>query len=87
MSDNLAWCFYCGKSGDLRPYGPSGAPVCFKCAMATPERKAEAECNFSSQLNACGDAAVIDGSAAGPYPAKHHPQVAHALALADGESE
>jgi hypothetical protein len=47
--------------------------------MSTPERKAEAERNFGSQLEACGPDAVIDGSGAGPYPVKHHPQAAEAL--------
>jgi len=59
-------CHYCGVTGDLRPYGPKGAAVCFKCAMATPERKAETESNFASQLNACGDVAMLDK--AGPIP-------------------
>jgi len=34
--------------------------------MATPERKAETESNFASQLNACGDVAMLDK--AGPIP-------------------
>lgn len=64
-------CCYCRKRGDLRPYGPRGAMVCFFCAMSSPERKAETERNFGTQLAACGDAAAIDGSHAGPYPAEH----------------
>lgn len=66
-------CYYCDATGDLRPYGPNGSMVCFPCATATPEREAEAERNFISQLNACGSVAIIDGSGAGPYPAEHHP--------------
>ena len=66
-------CHYCGKSCDLRPYGPRGAMVCFVCAMSTPERKAETERNFGAQLDACGPDAVIDGSGVGPYPAQHKP--------------
>ena len=68
-------CYYCKKNGDLRPYGPRGAMVCFDCAMATPEREAEAEYHFGVQLDAAGSVALIDGSGAGPYPAKHNPEV------------
>lgn len=70
-------CYYCDKAHDLRPYGPRGAMVCFKCAMSTPERKAETERNFSLQLSGSGTVAVIDGTETGPYPAKHAiPQLA-----------
>ena len=64
-------CHYCEKTYDLRPYGPKGAMVCFSCAMGTPERKAETERNFAVQLDAAGPVAMIDGTEAGPYPAKH----------------
>ena len=63
-------CHYCEKTGDLRPYGPRGSMVCFACAMSTPARKAETSRNFGAQLQACGPAAVIDGTHVGPYPAK-----------------
>ena len=66
-------CHYCEKTTDLRPYGPNGSMVCFGCAMETPERAAEAQRNFAAQLDACGPEVVIDGTEAGPYPAKHHP--------------
>ena len=69
-------CQYCPKTGDLRPYGPRGAMVCFACAMSTPARRAETERAFGLQLDACGDAAVIDGTEVGPYPARHHPILA-----------
>ena len=36
-------CTACGKVDECRPYGKGGAQVCFDCAMATPESKAEAE--------------------------------------------
>jgi hypothetical protein len=71
MSADLA-CHYCTKTGDLRPYGPRGSMVCFDCAMATPERKAETERNFGAQLDACGDVAVIDDTNVGPYPFEHY---------------
>lgn len=64
-------CHYCDKTSDLRPYGPRGSMVCFKCAMSTPEREAETGKNFSIQLAASGQVAVIDGTEKGPYPAKH----------------
>jgi hypothetical protein len=45
VSDD-ARCYYCNlpfrDENDLRPYGPNGAVVCYKCAMATPEREAAA---------------------------------------------
>lgn len=63
-------CHYCGCAGDLRPYGPNGADVCFPCAMGTPERKAETANMFAKQLEACGDVAVI-GESVGPYPIEH----------------
>lgn len=64
-------CHYCSAEDDLRPYGPKGAVVCFDCAMATPERRKETEVNFSTQLNASGPVAVLDGTNVGPYPIKH----------------
>ena len=40
------FCCYCSKPGDLRPYGPKGAPICFDCMKATPEREEEATRQF-----------------------------------------
>lgn len=50
-------CAYgCGRSfagpDDLRPYGFGGAMVCFDCAYATPERKAEADRRINLALDA-----------------------------------
>lgn len=45
-------CCYCPKATDLRPYGPGGAPICFQCATASPEREAELKANFGLLLNA-----------------------------------
>ena len=72
-------CHYCDKTGDLRPYGPKGAMVCFSCAMSTSERKSEAERNFAAQLNAAGPVPMIDGTEVGPYPAKHNPAFSRVL--------
>lgn len=35
-------CEFCGKSDELRPYGPNNERICFDCAMkdeATTKRK------------------------------------------------
>lgn len=64
-------CYKCNKGGDLRPYGPKGAMVCFPCATSTPEAEAETERNFAAQLNAIDGPVVLDGSNVGPYPLKH----------------
>jgi hypothetical protein len=66
VTDQRACC-YCGNSQGLRPYGPAGAWVCFPCAMATPERVAEAHRNFDAQLEAAGPVVVI-GEETGPRP-------------------
>ena len=64
-------CHYCDKTSDLRPYGPSGAMVCFECAMSRPDRRQTAEQMFYLQAEACGPVAVI-GAEVGPYPLEHH---------------
>jgi hypothetical protein len=61
-------CYLCGKPHDLRPYGPKGEMVCYTCAFSTPERKAQTEKSFSSQIAACGDSPVVIGESVGPYP-------------------
>ncbi len=30
-------CDYCGEIKELRPYGPNGECICFKCAMKDKE--------------------------------------------------
>lgn len=68
-------CVHCGTmEEELRPYGPRGAWVCFDCGFSSPERKAETEKNFLSQLNAI-DGPVIIGDEVGPYPATNHPDI------------
>lgn len=68
QSTDLRVCHYC-RTGEreMRPYGPDGAWVCFPCAFATPERKAETEQNYGAQLMGSGPAAVI-GEETGPRP-------------------
>ena len=65
-------CYLCGTANDLRPYGPRGEDVCFRCAMSTPEREATAKRAFLAQLDAAaavGTGAVAIGTDAGPFPA------------------
>jgi len=57
-------CCHCGRAEDrtldergkwtceLRPYGPGGAPICFQCATASPERDATTKANFGALLEA-----------------------------------
>ena len=41
---------------ECRPYGKDGAQVCYGCAMATPEAKAEAERQMGLRLFGKGKA-------------------------------
>jgi len=52
-------CQYCGEFKECRPYGPNGTDICFKCAMATPERKAEAVAAFRRVLGD-GPVEIVD---------------------------
>lgn len=70
----MSECVHCGKGGDLRPYGPGGANVCFPCAMETPERKQEAEDQFAECLGAAGPVAVL--ADVGPLPYVQAPRSA-----------
>jgi hypothetical protein len=60
-------CHYCDKNGDLRPYGPDCAMVCFECAMKTPERAHFTGLVYMAQMEMVKGAVVI-GTEAGPYP-------------------
>jgi hypothetical protein len=69
MNGETRRCHYCGCTGDLRPYGPGGALVCFPCGTATPKREAETEREFGRLLGiaeAKGTGAVVIGEASGP---------------------
>lgn len=63
-------CHYCKKPGDLRPYGPKGAPVCFPCAMKTPARQAQAKAKFGALLDGAGAVAVLTDDGPKPIRAK-----------------
>mgnify|MGYP001612132416 FL=1 len=61
-------CVYCGRSGEpggLRPYGPGGALVCFKCATSS-KHDAETKAEYARQLGAAGPVAVLTPD--GPKP-------------------
>lgn len=53
-------CGTCGKPEDfpadskseLRPYGPGGEMICFRCAFATPEAEVRTEANFTAIVEA-----------------------------------
>lgn len=45
-------CYYCGTSEQLRPYGPGGAPLCFDCMKADPEREVKATQAFDALVEA-----------------------------------
>jgi hypothetical protein len=59
-------CSLCGSDDEVRPYGPTGSMICFNCAFATPERAAETERAFLTQLEACGPGVVVLGEVTGP---------------------
>lgn len=69
----MSGCHYCGTPDGLRPYGPGGAPICFGCMKADPEREAAAGRNFETQLDAASamspSGGVIIDADGGMYPA------------------
>lgn len=72
-------CCKCGRlgesagGGELRPYGPGGAPICFDCATR-PENQAAAEAVFGTLLDAAmamspvGSAVIGAELVYGPQP-------------------
>lgn len=63
----MTTCYVCKKDEDCRPYGKNAQFICFDCMISDDKRQREAEHQFLSQLDACGDAAIIDGEN-GPVP-------------------
>lgn len=51
-------CCVCNLPGDLRPYGPKGADICFTCMKGSPERETEAGRQFGGLLAAAALANV-----------------------------
>lgn len=68
----MSGCHYCGTANDLRPYGPGGAPVCFPCATASPEREEQAKAAFGALLEGAEAASphgvAVIGQPGGPAP-------------------
>lgn len=65
-------CYKCdcesGKGpNELRPYGPRGEWVCFRCAFATPEAEEQTKGAFRSQVDAAGPIVLV-GEETGPRP-------------------
>lgn len=70
LSEPRQWCCYCDGGSELRPYGPSGARVCFPCATSTPERNAETNRQIAAQWSAALSVrpAAIELGPDGPQP-------------------
>lgn len=66
-------CCYCSTTErEVRPYGPEGRPVCYRCVTETPEREAAAAANFEVLLNAMVaispvGLAILDDEGLRPY--------------------
>lgn len=79
----MSACCDCGREADrtlnergkftveLRPYGPGGAPICFDCMKATPDREATAVGAYGALLDAAGvigEGVATIGTEEGPTP-------------------
>lgn len=71
----MSGCHYCGlvgEPGDLRPYGPGGAPVCHPCATATPERREQTDAAMNVMFDAAEamspSGSIVISVADGPQP-------------------
>ncbi len=68
----MSKCHYCETNSGLRPYGPGGAPICFPCMKASPEREQAAMGAFGALLDAADGmseiGAVRIGDHQGPQP-------------------
>jgi hypothetical protein len=82
VSEDARACCHCGVDGgafkrthdgktELRPYGPGGAWVCYRCAFETPERTEQSEGAFYALLegaSAAGSGIAVIGETEGPRP-------------------
>lgn len=76
-------CTVCKLSDDVRPYGNDGADICFKCAMATPESKAEAERQLDKRLTKLkGQGPIVFSNEKPPEPLTAE-NIQHAVAIMD----
>lgn len=67
MSANV--CHYCGPTDEeLRPYGPGGAPICFPCMKAKPEREKAARAELGRRFDKAGPVAVLTPDGPKPFP-------------------
>ena len=55
----IGMCYYCDETDDLRPYGPDGADICFRCMKEDPKREEEAERQFNKIAEAIHGPIVI----------------------------
>lgn len=65
--------FPADPESELRPYGPGGALICYRCMIATPESEEQAKRAFMAQLEAAAavspeGVAVIGDGHNGPTP-------------------
>lgn len=64
-------CHYCGKPGNLRPYGPGGSWVCAPCVSGGDAREDAAATNFLALLDAAqamSPIGVVVDAGSGPEP-------------------
>jgi hypothetical protein len=80
----MSGCHYCGTmDAELRPYGPGGAPICFRCMKAEPSREQAARQAFGALLDAAqatsplGSALI--GTEDGPIPLPSEDQLREVL--------
>lgn len=86
----MSTCAYgCGKNfdhvDDLRPYGFDSAMVCFECAMAAPERAAEAQRRLLAHAATipAGQGLVVGGGLPCAYGERSFEQGAVRMAVPD----
>ena len=69
-------CSVCESTkAELRPYGVGGAPICFDCMKARPERENEAKRQFDAATRATKASMVVIGSETGPRAATYEEAV------------
>lgn len=64
-------CQTCKEHTNTRPYGVNGAPICFVCAMSTPESIVETAKQFQERFELVKSMGlgVKFGDETGPMPA------------------
>lgn len=59
------------SKSELRPYGPGGEMICFRCAFATPEAEQRTEQNFTTIVEATHATGLPFVIGDLPSPAQH----------------